>query len=35
MIDFSKPGWFIDGNKDGTMVNLKYVDKIWYMIDGK
>jgi hypothetical protein len=35
MMDFSKPGWFIDGNKDRTMVNFKYVDKVWYIIDGR
>ncbi|WJX26974.1 hypothetical protein P8452_64171 [Trifolium repens] len=35
MMDFSKSGWFIDGNKDRTMVKFKYVDRIWYIIDGR
>jgi hypothetical protein len=34
-LDFSKPGWLIDGNKDRNMVKFEYVDKTWCMRDGR
>jgi hypothetical protein len=35
MLDFSKPGWLIDGNKDRAVVKFEYVDNTWCMINGK
>jgi hypothetical protein len=35
MMDFSKPGCLIDGNKDRNMVRFEYVDKTWCMVDGR
>jgi hypothetical protein len=34
-LDFSKPGWLIDGNKERNMVTFEYVDKTWCMRDGR
>jgi hypothetical protein len=35
MMDFSKPGWLIDGNKSRNKVTFEYVDDTWCMVDGR
>jgi hypothetical protein len=35
MMDFSKPGWLIDGNKSRNKVTFEYVDNTWCMVDGR
>ena len=33
-LDFTKPGWFIDGNKNKAMVVFKFTSGYWYISSG-